>query len=57
VASYGVVVALVGCREDRVCGSLDGVDFLDVVGEEVGEAELGPSRVRMWTWISDAFAA
>lgn len=47
MASDGVVVALVGCREDRVRGSLDGVDFLDVGGEEVGEAELGLSSVRM----------
>ncbi len=49
MAGYGVVVALVGCREDRIRGGLDGVDFLDVVGEVVGEAELGPSSVRMWT--------
>lgn len=53
MASDGVVVALVGCREDRVRGVLDGVDFLDVFGEEVGEAELGPSSVRMRTLNSD----
>ena len=35
VAGGGVIVALVDGGEDRRGGGLDGVDFLDVVGEVV----------------------
>ena len=41
VSGDGVVVALEGGWEDGVSGSLNVVDLLDVVGKEVGEAELG----------------
>lgn len=49
MAGHGVVVALVGGWEDGFRRGLEGVDVLDVRGEEVGEAELGPSSVRMRT--------
>jgi len=41
VAGHRIVVALVDGREDIGVRGHVGVDFLDVRGGEVGEAELG----------------
>ncbi len=40
MSGYGIVVSLEEGREDGAVGGLDGVDFLDVCGEVVGETEL-----------------